>query len=113
AEDWRKARTPLIAQRLNQPLIAFAVPAHPGKLGKTFSMASVSSDHVVISAMKKAEDSDEIIVRLREVTGEEAKDVHVKFAAPVISAREVDGQERQISKSEAELVTDLSAFRMR
>jgi alpha-mannosidase len=115
ANDWKSARTPLIGQRLNQPLLSFSVPSHAGKLGKTFSIASVNSDHVVIAAMKKAEDSDEIIVRLKEVIGEPAENVHVKFAAPVTNAREVDGQEREIARANAgdELVTDVGAFRMR
>ena len=115
ADDWKAARTPLVAQRLNQPLLAFAVPSHAGELGKMFSLASVSSDHVVISAIKKAEDSDEIIVRLKEIIGAPAEKVHVKFASPVVSAREVDGQEREIGKADAgdELVTDMGAFRLR
>lgn len=112
AGDWRASRTPMIAQRLNQPLMAFAVPSHEGKLGRTFSLASVNSDHVVISAIKKAEDSDEIIVRLCEMIGMNAEKVHVKFAAPLAQAREVDGQEREIGKApaDAELVTDVGAY---
>ena len=115
ADDWKAARTPLMGQRLNQPLLSFAVPSHTGAQGKVFSIASVNSDHVVIAALKKAEDSDEIIVRLKEIAGSQADNVHVKFAAPVTSAREVDGQERNLAQAAAgdELVTDVGPFRMR
>src|SRR5262249_19118144 len=63
-----------------------------------------------------AEASDEIVVRLKELNGQQADDVHVKFAAPLESAREVDGQERPIGQAEVkdgELVTSLPLFRMR
>ena len=117
---WQGAHTPLIAQRVNQPLLAFAVPAHDGKLGKVFSLCSVDSDQVMITAIKKAEETDELIVRLKELTGAAAKDVHVKFAAPLVTAREVDGQENSVdvpggnsAVKDGELVADVGPFRLR
>ena len=55
--------------RLNQPLIAFESPRHPGTLGRSFSLLRVSNSRVRVLALKKAEASDEIIVRLVEMSG--------------------------------------------
>ena len=45
-------------------------------------------------ALKKAEMSDEMIVRLVELDGQPAHNVQVKFAGPIADAREVNGQEQ-------------------
>lgn len=90
---WQAGDVAWNAKRLNQPLRAFTVAPHEGPLGKTFSLASTDSKGIEIQAMKKAEDTGETIVRLRELTGKDAKGVTLKFATPVLSARETDGQE--------------------
>ncbi|MGH7132025.1 MAG: glycoside hydrolase family 38 C-terminal domain-containing protein [Phycisphaerales bacterium] len=114
--DWRKAEGFAQAARLNQPLLAFIAPAHEGALGKTFSLANTSSPAVSISAAKKAEDGDEIIVRLREHTGGPVKGVQISAARPILSAREVDGQEREIAKAtvqDGKLVADINGYELR
>jgi alpha-mannosidase len=114
--DWRQEQTDWQAQRLNQPLIAFESGSHPGKLGKTFSILRVNNSRVRVLALKKAEDSDEVIVRIVELDGREARDVRIGFPAPVIAAREVDAQERPVDKAtiaNGELVTSLGKFQPR
>lgn len=116
AGDWRKGNVNWEARRLNQPLHAFAVPAHAGPRGKQFSIVRTSSAQVEIQALKKAEDRDEVIVRLRELNGLTAKGVRVLFGWPVVSAREVDGQERSIGRATLQngaLVTDVDAYSLR
>ncbi|HEY3414175.1 MAG TPA: glycoside hydrolase family 38 C-terminal domain-containing protein [Armatimonadota bacterium] len=90
-----KGKTPWEAARLNQPLVAFQSPAHAGKLGGTFSLFTVNTTQVAITAIKKAEDSDDVIVRLQELSGAPVS-VTLSAAAPIVSAREVNGQERTI-----------------
>ncbi len=110
---WQKGQGPAEAARLNSPLLAFAAPAHPGSMGKSVSLMGTSSPAVSIAAAKKAEEGDEVIIRLREHTGESAKGVKVTMARPIISAREVDGQERPIGSATVtggELVTDLHGY---
>jgi alpha-mannosidase len=51
---------------------------------------------VRVLALKKAEESDEVVVRLVELDGKDAKNVRLHFAAPVASAREVTGQEQPL-----------------
>jgi alpha-mannosidase len=116
AGDWRRASTPALATRLNQPLIPFAATAHQGSLGNAFSLARTSDPNVQISAAKKSEAGDEIIIRLRERSGNAAKGVRVALAGPILSAREVDGQERPIGDAtlaDGQLLLDISGFELR
>ena len=106
---------PWIAERLNQPLMTFQAPGHAGRLGSSFSLLQVSDDRVAVSAIKKAEESDEVIVRLKELDGQTANDVRINFTAPVESVREVDGQERTIGPMKARdgLTIDMTPFLLR
>ncbi|MGA2270810.1 MAG: glycoside hydrolase family 38 C-terminal domain-containing protein [Bryobacteraceae bacterium] len=114
--DWRKGQTDWQAYRLNQPLIAFEASRHAGALGKTFSLLSVSHSRVRVLALKKAEQSDEVIVRLVELDGKPASDVQIAFAAPVTAAREVNGAEEAVGAATVtggKLVTSFTAFQPR
>jgi alpha-mannosidase len=116
AGDYRRAQTDWHAQRLNQPLIAFEGSKHPGTLGKTFSILRTNNSRVRVLALKKAEDTDELIVRVVELDGREQPDVRLAFATPVIAAREVNSQEQPIGKAsinKGELVTSLGRFQPR
>jgi alpha-mannosidase len=116
AGDWRSSQTDWHAQRLNQPLIAFESPSHTGALGKSFSLLNVSNSRVRVLALKKAEETDEVVVRLVELDGREEKNVRLRFAAPVTAAREVTGQEQPFGPanvSKGELVTDFGPYQLR
>jgi alpha-mannosidase len=91
--DWRKERTDWQAYRQNQPLIAFVAPKHEGALGKQFALLKIDNPSVRVLALKKAENSDDVVVRIVETDGREAKNVSLKFSAPVAAAKEVNGQE--------------------
>jgi alpha-mannosidase len=93
AGNWTQGKTDWQAQRLNAPLIAFQSANHAGALGKTFSFLHVDSEHVFATAVKKAEENGDIIVRMVEMRGEKAPNLHIAFARPVTAAREVNGQE--------------------
>jgi alpha-mannosidase len=116
AGDWRQSQSDWQAYRLNQPLIAFQSPSHPGALWKTFSLLRVSNPRIRLMALKKAELTDEVIVRVVEMDGKPAANVHLAFAAPVISAREVNGQEQPAGPATVtggELVTSFTAYQPR
>jgi alpha-mannosidase len=115
AGDWRREQTDWQAQRLNQPLIAFESNQHKGVLGKTFSLLNVSNSRVRVLAVKKAEDSDELIVRLVELDGKPAQNVRISFAGPVIAAREVNGQEQPVGPAtvkKGEVLTSFSPYQL-
>lgn len=98
--DWRTAQTDWQAYRLNDPLMTFQATAHKGSLGKRFSLVNLSNSRVKVLALKKAENSDEIVLRLVELDGKPAPDVLVSFAGPVAAAREINAQEQPIGPAD-------------
>ena len=94
AGDWRKEQTDWQAYRLSTPLIAFATVKHPGALGRKFSMVSIDQPNIRVLALKKAEQGDEVILRMVELDGKETPHVSIKFAGSLDAAREVNGQEQ-------------------
>ena len=114
--DWRREQTDWHAQRLNQPVIAFQSSKHPGRLGKSFSILRINNSRVRVLALKKAEDSDEVIVRIVELDGKPAPDVRLAFPSTVVAAREVNGQEMPVGSAsivKGQLVTNLGRFQPR
>lgn len=95
-------QTQMQAGQLNQPLVAFVAPKHAGALGRRVAFASISTDKISIKAVKKAEDTDELIVRVYEWAGEEHQDVRLSFPASVVSAREVNGIEEGVGDARVE-----------
>jgi alpha-mannosidase len=116
AGDWRQGQTDWQAWRLNTPLAAFTSGKHDGALGKRFSLMTVSAGRVRALAVKKAEQGDEVVVRLVELDGKPAPGVRVAFATPLLSAREVNGAEEAVgavSITKGELVADFSPYQVR
>ncbi len=114
--DWRHSQTDWQAQRLNDPLIAFKVQKHAGALGREFSLLKVSNPRIRVLALKKAELSDEIILRLVELDGNPQPTVRISFHTPISAAREVNGQEQPVGTAtvaEGVLVTSFSAYQPR
>jgi alpha-mannosidase len=116
AGDWRQAQTDWQAYRLSTPLVAFETRKHAGALGRSFSLATVDNPRVRVLALKKAEMSDEFIVRLVELDGKAAPHVRVKFAGPIAEAREVNGQELTLGPAtlvNGELETSFAPYQPR
>jgi alpha-mannosidase len=98
------------------PLLAFAATKHAGALGKSFSLLKISNPRIRVLGMKKAEESDELILRMVELDGKPQPDVHIAFAAPITSAREVNGQEQPVGDARTEggeLITSFGAYQPR
>ena len=93
--NWGTA-TQKAASELNQPLTGFVTDKHAGALGRTVSFVSASTDSVSIKALKKAENSDETIVRVYEWAGKDLKNVSLTFPTDIVSAREVNGLEEPV-----------------
>ncbi|RRA50169.1 alpha-mannosidase [Acidipila sp. EB88] len=85
AADWKKAGTVEHGYEFNYPMQAMQVEAHAGALPAMHSYAAVDSDHVVLTAMKKAEDSDALVLRMYESAGKEEA-VKVKLPPGASSA---------------------------
>jgi alpha-mannosidase len=116
AGTWQAGAVPWTAARVNQPLMTFQCSSHGGSLGRMFSMMQTSTGQVEVIALKKAEDGGRIIVRLNELDGEPANQVRLDFASPIVSADEMDGQERRIGPATIEhghLLFDIQPFGLR
>ncbi|MGP4038614.1 alpha-mannosidase [Gracilibacillus sp. D59] len=93
--DWRNAQTVQQAWNLNNPLVAIE-----GKKDNR-SLFSVDSDHVMIDAVKKAEDENKIIVRLHEFTGAR-EEIEIKSDFPIHSWQECNLVEEPISQNKTD-----------
>ena len=100
AGDWRSGGADWHGYRLSTPLVAFVTAKHDGSLGMTFSLMNTTSPQVRVLALKKAERNDEVIVRLVELKGQSADRVQLRFARPIVAAREVNAQEQFIGSVE-------------
>jgi alpha-mannosidase len=113
---WREAQTYWQAYRVNVPLAAFTTTQHAGSLGKQFSLITIDNPRIQVMALKKAEVSDEVILRMVELNGEPASPVRVTFAGPIAAAREMDGQEMPVGPAtlnNGALVTSFAAYQPR
>lgn len=66
AGNWREAGTVQMAYSLNCPMYAVIEDAHTGILPPDFSLVASDRENVIIDAVKKTEDSDDIIIRAYE-----------------------------------------------
>ena len=116
AGDWRQGQTDWQAQRLNAPLMDFEAGKHAGTLGRSFSLLTVSNRRVRVLALKKAEQSNEIVLRVVELDGKAAKGVLFTFPSPLAGAREVNGVEDPVgaaSIARGDLVADFTPYQVR
>jgi alpha-mannosidase len=114
--DSRQEQMAWQAYRVNDPLISFTTEKHPGTLGKSFSLMRVSNPAVRVLALKKAEDSDELVLRMVELNGKPVPNMRVSFAASIASAREVNAQEEPIGSAEVsqgELIASFTPYQPR
>lgn len=98
-----------------QPMHTFITDNHKGSLDE-YTAVKVSSDKVRMTAMKKAEGSDKIIVRVCEYTGEAQKNVALTFPMEIGEITEVRGDEKEIGSipvTEGKLIFDIDANAVR
>jgi alpha-mannosidase len=69
AGPWQTAETVHRGYELNTPLTAQQVFPHTGSLPPTHSFASIDEPNIILSAMKKAEDTHALIVRMYDSNG--------------------------------------------
>lgn len=94
-----KTETVQQAEQLNQSLKVFKTEKHKGTLGKEFSFVASNNPNVLIKALKKAESSDEYVIRVYEIGGENEQKASLTFAGEILKACEADGTEKEIGKA--------------
>ncbi len=95
-KDADLTRVQTAAREFSAPLTAFVADKHEGILGASYSFASVSDNGVIIRAIKKAENSDETVVRVNEGNNTHHSNVKLKLGDGIISAREIYASEEHI-----------------
>ncbi|MDV4150718.1 alpha-mannosidase [Clostridium sp. AL.422] len=92
---WKEAKTVNQAYQLNTPLFTKIIEANEGILESKLSLASVNKDNVMIEVIKKAEDSNDLIIRLYEFHNKRSN-VNLTFCKEIEKAVECNLLEKDI-----------------
>jgi alpha-mannosidase len=82
--SWKEARTVKLSEELNSKPIVFVEYPHKGTLPQCWSLMNVNRDNVIVSVLKKHEDSENLVMRCYETNGEETE---ARISLPAISRR--------------------------
>jgi alpha-mannosidase len=93
AGDWKQALTVRRGYEFNYKLNAFMADAHEGRLPASHSYVDLKPENVVLTAFKKTEDGDGLLLRFYEWTGQ-GGDAVIKVPAGAISAQLTDLMEQ-------------------
>ena len=115
AGTWQTARTVREGYQLNYGLQARQVSGHEGTLGAEHSFVQIEPANVVLTALKKAEDGDDLILRFYEWAGKESE-VKIQFPKSARTAAETDLMERpleQLSVSNSSVVVHTKPYEVK
>ena len=102
------------ARNFVMPMASFIVSKHEGKYSE-YSFGSLSGK-AILRAMKKAENSDEIVIRIGESEKKIQKDVTFSLNCEIESAREIYASEEHIDDValvDGKLVFDLKPYEIK
>ena len=91
--NWRDAQTVRRGYELNYKMMAVQPHKHEGTLPSEHSFIGVDADNVVLTAIKKSEDDDSLVLRFYEWAGKEA-DVKLHLPPGAQSAEETNLMEK-------------------
>ena len=103
------------ARNFVMPMATFICSKHEGVLSSEYSFGNLSGN-AIIRAIKKAENSDEIVIRVGESEKKEQKNVTLSLNCEIISAREIYASEehiQDISLADGNLVFDLKPYEIK
>jgi alpha-mannosidase len=107
AGRWSNAKTLNRGYEYNYPLISLQTNAHGGTLAGTYSFAALEPKNLVLTSIKKAEDSDALIVQFYEALGTDAKATFTLFKpvkkAVLSNFLEEDGEPVKVEKNKITL----------
>ncbi|MBX9138276.1 MULTISPECIES: alpha-mannosidase [unclassified Clostridium] len=95
--DYKDAGTVKMAYNLNVPLYSKVEEAHEGSLESKSSLVKVDKDNVIIEVIKKAEDSDELVIRMYECHNMRTN-VTLEMISEIESVKECNLMETDISE---------------
>lgn len=76
---WEDAKSWQVAHSFNAPLEVIESSLHSGKLPNSFSLFTINPEELVVSAVKKAEKDDAMIIRLYNVSGKQVLGKLISF----------------------------------
>ncbi|MCM1392351.1 MAG: hypothetical protein NC185_06225, partial [Ruminococcus sp.] len=94
----------------------FVTNYHPGPLGNEYSFGGINNADVIIRAIKKAEDTNEVVVRVNEGANKPAKGIELFLGKGILSAREIYASEEEIGPAVVEngkLKFDLAPYEVK
>jgi alpha-mannosidase len=95
--DFKEALTARKAYEFNCPMVPVMETSHGGSLPKVFSFISAQPENIILTVVKKAEDSDDIILRFFETSSKNTNAV-IRLTETPKSARETDLMENDTSR---------------
>ena len=110
------SRVNLAAREFSAPMAVFATQQHKGPLGRVYSFGDISDNGVIIRAVKKAENSDEIVIRVNECENRCHEEVSVSLGSGIESAREIYASEEEIGEAcvrDKRLVFNMKPYEIR
>ncbi len=99
---WKNSKTVQLAYELNTPLFTKVEEAHEGELEDSLSLVKVDKENVMIEVVKKAEDSDHLIVRMYEFHNKRTN-VTLEFFREISEATECNLLERDLEEVNIDL----------
>lgn len=97
AGTWREAQTVRQGYDLNYKLLTLRAEPHSGELGAEHSFLRIENPNVVLTAAKKAEAGESMVLRFYEWAGKEAS-TKMELPAEVSTGEETDLLERPLQK---------------
>lgn len=91
---WREAGTVKKAYNFNLPLYAKVETPHAGDLPQEFSLVTLDQENIILETVKKAEDSDDLILRLYEGYNKRTK-VRLNFGLEINQVMECNLMEKE------------------
>ena len=87
------------AEKMNVAPIAYVVPKHKGKTGRTFSFLEVEGEAMpLVKALKMAEDGDKYVVRLYQTSGNENDEFSLNLPEGIAAGWRLNGIEESIEE---------------
>jgi alpha-mannosidase len=93
---WKDALTIRRGYELNYKLISLPLEKHEGALGAEHSFLQAQPDNVIVTALKKAEDENALVLRFYEWAGKDGE-VGIQLPPGAESAAETDLMEKPIA----------------
>ncbi len=87
--DFKKAQVLRRGHEFNNPMTALAVAPKEGGIHGSQSFLQLSGDNLALGCFKRAEGTEELIVRVVETMGQKT-DSEIIFSAPILDAYETD-----------------------